>query len=178
MIGRRANSKVPASPSGKATLLCALLFLALNAYAVAPEEHADQIVVVKSEHTLTLLSHGKPIKVYKVALGTGGMGAKEHQGDHKTPEGSYTIDAKNMQSRFYLALHVSYPNVADRAHAKAQHLPPGGDIMIHGVEKKYEYLGALQHDYDWTDGCIALTNPEIEEVSRLVPVGTPIEIKP
>jgi murein L,D-transpeptidase YafK len=83
-----------------------------------------------------------------------------------------------LTSRFHLALHVSYPNATDKAHAKAKGLPAGGDIMIHGVEKKYEYLGALQHNYDWTDGCIALTNPEIEEVSRLVPIGTPVEIKP
>jgi murein L,D-transpeptidase YafK len=159
-------------------LLPAVLFLAISAPPNPPVEHADRIVVVKSEHTLTLFAHGKPIKVYKIALGTGGPGPKEHQGDHKTPEGFYTIDAKNLQSRFHLALHVSYPNAADKAHAAAQHLPPGGDIMVHGVEKKYEYLGALQHNYDWTDGCIALTNPEIEEVSRLVPIGTAIEIKP
>jgi murein L,D-transpeptidase YafK len=176
MIDRRR--KLLASLQSMIALWCALLFLASGASAVTPEEQADHILVVKSQHTLTLLSHGKPIKVYKVALGAGGAGAKEHQGDHKTPEGNYTIDAKNLQSRFHLALHVSYPNAADKARAGAQHLPPGGDIMIHGVEKKYEYLGALQHDYDWTDGCIAVTNPEIEELSRLVPIGTPIEIRP
>ena len=163
---------------GTRTLGFLLFALSLSSALSAQQEQADQIIVLKSQHTLTLLSHGKPIKTYKVALGTDGSGPKEHQGDHKTPEGKYIIDAKNPKSRFHLALHVSYPNAADKAHAKAQGLPPGGDIMIHGVEKKYEYLGSLQHNYDWTDGCIALTNPEIEEVSRLVPIGTLVEIKP
>jgi len=125
---------------------------------------------------MTLLAHGVPIKVYKVALGTGGLGPKQRQGDNKTPEGKYILDSKNAGSRFHLAFHISYPNAADKARAKSQGVPPGGDIMIHGVEKKYEYLGSLQHDYDWTEGCIALTNPEIEEFAKLVPVGTSIEI--
>jgi murein L,D-transpeptidase YafK len=163
---------------GTRTLGFLLFALSLSPPLFAQQERADQIIIVKSQHTLTLLSHGKPIKVYKIALGTVSSSPKEHRGDHKTPEGKYIIDAKNLNSRFHLALHVSYPNAADKAHAKAQGLPPGGDIMIHGVEKKYEYLGSLQHNYDWTDGCIALTNPEIEEVSRLVPIGTPVEIKP
>jgi murein L,D-transpeptidase YafK len=141
------------------------------------QQHADQIVVVKSEHKMTLYARGVPIKVYQVALGTGGLDPKQREGDNKTPEGKYILDAKNTTSRFHIAFHVSYPNSADKARAKAQDVPPGGDIMIHGVEKKYEYLGALQHSYDWTEGCIALTNPEIEEFAQLVPVGTPIEIK-
>ena len=153
------------------------LALAITLQQAALAQQADQIIVIKSQHTLTLLAHGKPIKTYKVALGTS-SGLKEKEGDHKTPEGTYFIDSKNQQSRFHLALHVSYPNSTDKAHAKTLGRPPGGDIMIHGVEKKYEYLGSLQHEYDWTDGCIALTNPEIEELFRLVPTGTRIEIKP
>jgi murein L,D-transpeptidase YafK len=159
-----------------ALTLCSLA-LCIHVSVALPPEHADQIIVVKSQHTMTLLAHGKPIKVYRVALGTGDAGPKEHQGDHKTPEGKYIIDSRNSNSRFHLALHVSYPNAADKAHAKAQGLPPGGDIMIHGVEKKYEYLGAIQHNYDWTDGCIAVTNSEIEEIWALVPIGTPVEIR-
>lgn len=157
-------------------MLLAHLTLAI-ALAQSHPEQADQIIVIKSQHTLTILAHGKPIKTCKVALGPT-LGPKEKQGDQKTPEGTYTIDSKNQQSRFHLALHVSYPNAGDKTHAKSLGHPPGGDIMIHGVEKKYEYLGALQHNYDWTDGCIALTNPEIEELFRLIPTGTPIEIKP
>jgi murein L,D-transpeptidase YafK len=157
-------------------VLIALVF-GLPLSVVIPSQQADQIVIVKSEHTMTLLSHGKPIKTYRVALGTGDTGPKDHKGDHRTPEGKYIIDSRNPNSRFHLALHVSYPNATDKARAKAQGLLPGGDIMIHGVEKRYEYLGALQHNYDWTDGCIAVTNHEIEEIWALVPVGTSVEIR-
>ena len=144
----------------------------------ANEQKADRIIVVKSAHTLSLIVNGHVLKVYKVALGRGPAGPKGHEGDHKTPEGDYVIDQKNAQSRFHLALHVSYPNAADRKRAKAEGLNPGGAIMVHGVENGLGWLGSLQHDVDWTDGCIAVTNPEIEEIWRLVPVGTPIEIKP
>ena len=127
---------------------------------------------------MTLLAHGVPIEVYQIALGRGGLGPKQRQGDNKTPEGKYIIDSKNINSRFHLAFHISYPNAADRARAKKLGVSPGGDIMIHGVEKRYESLGLLQYAYDWTEGCIALTNPEIDEFAQLVSVGTPIEIKP
>jgi murein L,D-transpeptidase YafK len=148
-----------------------------NAPAATPVEHADRILVVKSEHTLTLLSHDKAIKVYKVALGSGGLDAKDHEGDRKTPEGTYIIDRKNSQTLWHLTLHISYPNAADKARAAAEHLSPGGDIMIHGITKQFEYLGAMQANSDWTYGCIALSNPELDEVSKLVPIGTPIEIR-
>src|SRR5271170_6875540 len=95
---------------GTRTLGFLLFALSLSPPLFAQQEQADQIIIVKSQHTLTLLSHGKPIKVYKVALGTVSSGPKEHQGDHKTPEGKYIIDSKNLNSRFHLALHVSYPN--------------------------------------------------------------------
>ncbi len=145
----------------------------------APSEQlADRVVVVKSAHTLTLMAHGQILKVYKVALGRGPSGPKDHEGDHKTPEGEYILDQKNRQSRFHLALHVSYPNAADRLRAQKERLDPGGAIMVHGVARGLGWLGGLQHDIDWTDGCIAVTDNEIEEIWRLVPVGTPIEIKP
>jgi murein L,D-transpeptidase YafK len=139
-------------------------------------QRADKIVLSKTNHTMTLMSKGKALRVYKVALGRGPNGPKEHQGDHKTPEGEYVIDQKNLQSRCHQALHVSYPNALDRKRAEERGLDPGGAIMIHGVERHFAWPGSLQHDVDWTDGCIAVTNPEIEEVYRLVPVGTPVEI--
>ncbi len=104
-----------------------VLVLCIHASASDQTEYADQVVVVKSQHTMTLLSHGKRIKIYRIALGTGDAGPKEHQGDHKTPEGHYIIDSRNPNSRFHLALHISYPNTADKAHPKAQELPPGGN---------------------------------------------------
>jgi len=142
------------------------------------EQLADRVVVVKSAHTLTLYSRGQILKSYKVALGRGPAGPKDHQGDHKTPEGEYILDQKNPRSRFHLALHVSYPNAADRQRAQKEGQDPGGAIMVHGVARGFGWLGSLEHQIDWTDGCIAVNNTEIEEIWRLVPVGTPIEIKP
>lgn len=138
---------------------------------------ADRIVILKSKHLMILMANGKPLRSYRVALGRA-SGAKERQGDHKTPVGQYVIDEKNAQSRFHLALHISYPNAADRKRAHDAGVDPGGAIMIHGVEKQFAWLGSLQHEVDWTDGCIAVTDGEMDEVWQLVPVGTPVEIKP
>ena len=97
---------------------------------------------------------------------------------YKTPEGSYIIDSRNPHSQFHLALHISYPNDADRARARRLGVNPGGDIMIHGLPPQWAWLGAAHRKTDWTLGCIAVTNPEIEEIWALVRIGTPIEIKP
>lgn len=142
------------------------------------EQKADRILVVKSNHTMMLMAGGRTLKVYKVALGRGPSGPKEHAGDDKTPEGEYVIDQKNAKSRFHLALHISYPNADDKKRAHDAGLNPGGAVMIHGLESGLGWLGPFQHDMDWTEGCIAVSNPEIEEIWRLVPTGTPIEIKP
>ena len=127
---------------------------------------------------MELLRAGKEIKTYKIALGPNSVGPKTRQGDHRTPEGLYRIDAKNAHSRFHLSLHVSYPNADDRERARKLGVSPGGDIMIHGLPDQYAYLGALHRNYDWTDGCIAVSNAEIEEIWKLVPVGTVVEIRP
>ncbi len=142
------------------------------------EQKADRIVVVKSSHTMTLMANGRVLKVYKVALGRGSSGPKEREGDNKTPEGEYVIDQKNAKSRFHLALHVSYPNAVDKKRARRAGADPGGAIMIHGLPNGLGWLGPFQHNVDWTEGCIAVSNSEIEEIWRLVPVSTPIEIKP
>ena len=156
-----------------------LLFLFLIVQARAADKlQADKIIIVKSARTMTLFNADKVLKTYKVALGTEPVGPKRVEGDHKTPEGSYTIDARNPQSRFHLALHISYPSAADRERARRLGTRPGGAIMIHGLEKPYAYLGALHRQTDWTDGCIAVTNAEIEEIWKLVPVGTRVEIRP
>jgi murein L,D-transpeptidase YafK len=162
----------------------AILAIFILVLAFAPRtraqavKNADRIVIVKSARTMTLMSHGQVLKTYKVALGTVPVGAKEHVGDHKTPEGLYKVDWKNPQSQFHKALHVSYPNATDRERAKKMGLEPGGEIEIHGLGAKYGWVGAMHRAHDWTDGCIAVTNEEIDEIWPLVPAGTVIEIKP
>lgn len=127
---------------------------------------------------MTLLRDGKVLKTYKVALSTVPIGAKEREGDHKVPEGLYVIDAKNAHSKFHLALHISYPNAADRERARKLGVKPGGNIEIHGLGANFGWVGSLHRQVDWTDGCVAVTNSEIEEIWPLVPVGTPVEIFP
>jgi len=160
-------------------LICVVALLLLAAPVLAkPKQEADKILILKSARTMTLLSGGKTLKTYKVALGGVPVGPKRIEGDHKTPEGNYIIDAKNAHSRFHLALHVSYPSAADTKTARKLGARPGGAIMIHGLASSFAYLGALHRQTDWTDGCIAVTNAEIEEIWKLVPVGTRVEIHP
>jgi murein L,D-transpeptidase YafK len=139
---------------------------------------ADRIIVNKKEHTMELMHAGKVIKTYNIALGGNPVGPKTRQGDHRTPEGVYVIDSRNAQSRFHRSLHVSYPNAADRERARKLGVSPGGDIFIHGLPNGYGYIGAAHRLHDWTDGCIAVTDQEIEEIWKLVDNGTPVEIRP
>jgi murein L,D-transpeptidase YafK len=139
---------------------------------------ADQVIVTKSARTLTLLSQGKVLRTYKVALGGTPVGAKEQEGDHRTPEGHYILDRRNPKSRFYKSIHVSYPNDQDKKRAPESGVTPGGDIMVHGLPNGFGWLGATHRNMDWTDGCIAVTNAEMDEIWELVADGTPIEIRP
>ena len=143
-----------------------------------PARKVDRILVLKSERTMQLMSGRDVIKTYKIALGTQPVGAKEKQGDRKTPDGKYVINGKNPNSQFYRSLRISYPNAADRERAKKDKVDPGGDIMIHGLGKQFGWLGGLHRQNDWTWGCIAVTNEEMDEIWSLVPEGTPIEIRP
>ena len=156
-------------------LLCASARGAGNGRA--SRSKVDRVVIVKSTHTLLLMSHGQVLKSYDVSLGRGGSEAKTRAGDRETPEGEYVIDAKKPHSRFHRALHLSYPNARDRRLARKRGLRPGGEIEIHGLEERWAWLGRLQRAVDWTAGCIAVTNPEIDEIYRLVPLGTPVEIR-
>src|SRR5258707_11394529 len=133
---------------------------------------------MNSARQLELLRNGKVIRVYRVCLGSTPIGAKERQGDGKTPEGIYRIDSRNAGSQFHRALHVSYPNAADRSRARRLHVSPGGEIMIHGVPNRWRALGTAFQYVDWTAGCIAVKDDEIEEIWRLVPNGTVVEIRP
>ena len=139
---------------------------------------ADSIVVEKSKHTLTLFEMGMPVHTYQVALGPQPTGDKVRMGDGRTPEGLYHIDYKNPQSKYHMALHISYPDAAHLQRASALGVSPGGDIMIHGLPPAYKSIGADQSKYDWTEGCIAVTDAEIEQIWAAVPQGVPIQIKP
>ena len=139
---------------------------------------ADKILIEKKERRLTLISKGKVLKTYKIALGGNPNGPKERQGDNKTPEGTYVIDSRNRDSRYHLSLHISYPNEKDKKRAKQLGVSPGGDIMIHGIKNGFSWVGDLHTEVDWTKGCIAVTDEEIEEIDKLAPNGTIVEIRP
>ena len=140
--------------------------------------HADRILVEKGHRRLTLLWKGTAVKSYRVALGGAPAGRKQCQGDNRTPEGLYRIDARNAASHYHRALHVSYPNTDDVANARRLRCSPGGDIMIHGLPNGYAWLGASHRLHDWTLGCIAVTDAEIEEIWNAAPNGTVVEIQP
>ncbi len=169
----------------KRLLLVAIAFIAVTGIALrfagshtAPQKHASKVLVLKTEHKLLLLDDSNNvIGTYSVAIGRGGVEPKQHQGDHRSPEGIYLIDHLKRDSRFHLALHVSYPNDADRERARKLGVDPGGDIMIHGIQNGLGWLGPLHRSLDWTDGCIAVTDAEIEEIYAAVPDGTPVEIR-
>lgn len=139
--------------------------------------NVDFILVDKSDRTLTLFRKGTPVRTYRgVAFGDAPTGHKRFQGDERTPEGRYRIEYGNPQSAFHLSLKISYPNAEDRAYAAKHGRSPGGDIFIHGQPNgSPEGQKIASH---WTDGCIALSDAEIEELWQTVPDGTPIEIRP
>ena len=165
----------------KLIIACNLLILfslaASSALAVDAVK-ADKVLIEKRARILTLFSKGQVIKSYKVALGGNPEGAKEKEGDNKTPEGTYTIDSRNTKSSYHLALHISYPNTQDIQRAKQQGVSPGGNIMIHGIRNGLGWIGKFHRWLDWTKGCIAVTDNEIDEIGKLVANGTPVEIRP
>lgn len=139
---------------------------------------ADSILVLKSERKLVLLSGGKSVAEYRVALGGNPIGPKLEKGDQRTPEGNYLIDYRNERSAFHRALHISYPNANDVVQASIRGVDPGGDIMIHGVGSSNPILARWHYLFDWTRGCIAVTDDEIEQIWRAVPDGARVEIRP
>ncbi|MEA2922416.1 MAG: hypothetical protein QOF07_2379 [Bradyrhizobium sp.] len=145
---------------------------------VSRDSQADHIRVDKAARTLTLLRGATVIKTYPVSLGGAPEGQKSREGDGRTPEGRYSIDSRNSRSRFHLALHISYPSADDRRAAQQRGVSPGGDIMIHGLPNGLGWLDKLHLKRDWTDGCVAVTNPEMEEIWAHVATGTAIEILP
>jgi len=155
------------------------LQLARKAPDPAPaDRRASLIVVEKSVRRMTLMRDGQVLKSYEVALGSAPSGHKQQEGDGRTPEGAYAIDFKNARSRFHLALRISYPSAADRTSAQRRGVPPGSDIMIHGLPNGLGWLAGLHLWRDWTNGCVAVTDAQIDEIWPLVDVGTAVEIRP
>jgi murein L,D-transpeptidase YafK len=155
-----------------------LLTVILHAPLSLALPSVDLVRVVKSERKLMLFSGGKVIREFKVVLGDNPEAHKQQKGDGRTPEGSYTLDYKKSDSAFYKAIHISYPNEDDMASAKQRGVDPGGQIMIHGQRNGFAWLTFLSQYLDWTDGCIALKNEDMDVLWKAVPEGTRIEILP
>ena len=146
--------------------------------AATAETKPDRILVVKSERKLMLMVGERVIRTMDIALGLMPRGHKEQEGDYRTPEGRYIIEAKNPESDFFLSLKVSYPNADDRANARRLGVDPGGQIMIHGLPNQPSYSESSYYGWDWTDGCIAVSNSDMVDLWRLTSVAMPIEIRP
>ncbi len=165
-------------------LITMMMFLGLTIYYFYPEKklptdiQIDNIVVYKSKRQLLAYSNEKLVKIYKISLGKQPIGDKEFEGDKKTPEGIYFINDKNPNSGYHKNLGISYPNKDDIENANRINKPVGGDIKIHGLRNRVGFIGKFHCWLDWTLGCIAVTNQEIDELYNAIEIGTPIEIKP
>lgn len=156
-----------------------LIGLLICQMAMSAESYiADSVIVDKSERKLYLLRDGIKYREYSVALGPRPRGHKLSAGDERTPEGSYILDAKNAKSDFYKAIHISYPNKQDIKRALENGAAPGGSIMIHGMPNNTTLSPELIQKFNWTDGCIAVTNEDMDEIWSAIKPGTPIEILP
>jgi murein L,D-transpeptidase YafK len=151
---------------------------AQSAASASRSPHVDRIVVDKSERLLYLLAGGEVVRRMDVALGLVPEGHKQQEGDFRTPEGVYQIEAKNPDSDYFLSLKISYPNDADRNRARRLGVDPGGQIMIHGLPNEPKYTESRYRGADWTDGCIAVSNSDMIDLWLLTSVATPIEIRP
>ena len=156
-----------------------LFFLVLLSPAsVLSEQKADAVLVIKSERRLYLLDNGEPFASFRATFGMQPVGHKQQLGDERTPEGHYVLDYKNPNSKFYKSIHISYPNAKDRKSARERGVNPGGDIMIHGQTNGWGWAAFVVQWFPWTDGCIALSDKDMERVWNAVDPGTPIEIRP
>lgn len=168
-------------------LLVALLALAAvviwDRYRAPPEVplaplegRIDRILIEKGARRLTVFRDGKALRDYRIALGFAAEGDKQRQGDGRTPEGHFRINRRNPESAYHLSLGIDYPQADDVARAQVGGYAPGGDIFIHGQPNGYDAFATLR--YDWTAGCIAVSNAEIEELWRVTAIGTAVEIRP
>jgi murein L,D-transpeptidase YafK len=160
-------------------LLCLLLvYYFLPEERLPPHTRIDKLVVIKSERTMYAYTKGKLVKVYSIAIGRNSVGDKEYEGDKRTPEGSYYIEGKNPNSGYHKNLGISYPDKTDLQEAKAKGVRPGGDVKIHGLKNGRGPLGKFHRLRNWTAGCIAVTDEEMDELYDAVAIGTPIIIRP
>ena len=148
------------------------------AFPVSAIQKADMVLVLKSQKKMYLKKEGEILKEYDVVFGANPKGHKEKEGDERTPEGKYILDYKKPDSAYYKAIHISYPNEEDIKKAEKKGVDPGGQIMIHGQKKYFGRSSFIMQRFNWTDGCIAVTNSEMDEIWNAVDVGTPIEIRP
>ncbi len=154
-----------------------IIFLLLTG-TVNGSQKADFVLVVKSESKLYLKKNGEIFKSFDVVFGRNPKGHKQKQGDGRTPEGRYVLDYKKEDSSFYKAIHISYPNHSDKKKAQRKGVRPGGQIMIHGQKNGWGWLSFFNQCFDWTEGCIALSNGDMDIIWDTVDVGTPIKIEP
>ncbi len=156
-------------------LIIALFFSNLS---FAYDVEIDYVLVKKSAEKMYLYSNGLIVKIYTVSFGANPQGHKVQEGDERTPEGKYILDYKIEESSYYKSIHISYPNKKDIEAARKAGVNPGGQIMIHGQKNGFGWFSWVMQKFNWTDGCIAVTNQEMEEIWQLVDIGTPIEIRP
>jgi len=168
----------------KLLLLIVLILMAALIYNIYPEAklattaQIDSLVVFKSQQKMLAYQQGKLLKTYQVSFGNSPTGHKEFKGDEKTPEGIYAINAKNDKSGYHKNLGISYPNAQDIKHAKLIGKSPGGDIKIHGLRNGLGLINKFQRWFNWTNGCIALTDTEVDELYQSVKIGSKIQINP
>lgn len=155
-----------------------ILFIYMLTCAIGANAAVDLVLVNKSERKMYLMEGEHILKEYRVAFGQNPKGHKEKEGDEKTPEGIYQLDFINEKSNFYRSMHINYPNQADRERAEKGGYSPGGAIMVHGQKKGFGWISTFTQYFNWTDGCIALKNSEMDEFLDLVSINTNIEIIP
>lgn len=166
--------------------LAVVVYLALHVRVALPDSpelgadiaQADRVVVIKSQRKLFLMKDGQMLREMSIALGLAPIGHKMRSGDSRTPEGVYMLDARNSDSDFFLSMHISYPNTSDLARARELGVDAGGAIMIHGLPNDLQYDEAHYQGWDWTDGCIAVSNADMIDIWLMTPDLTPIEIRP
>ncbi len=157
--------------------LCAVL-LCQGALQAGEFPQAEKVLVEKAKRKLHLIRDGKPLRTFDIALGIQPVGDKQREGDFRTPEGHYVLDARNTNSEFFLSIHVSYPNLEDVRSARAKGVDPGGAIMIHGLPNEPTRPEAYYRTQDWTNGCIAVSNSDMIDIWLMTANNTPIEIRP